>query len=151
MHDSTGSVKLIGAGALASALGLTPDGVKVAETEGRLPPAERTPGGHRRWDPAKVAEHYDAKGMAVPERLARLAGRLVWTLADAAGVVHAMTDDGTNDFVICASAPARCCGAVLSGRAKIAVPNCSRWHGAVPVALERRASGAPETAGEGGA
>jgi len=72
MHDSAVSVKLISAGALASALGLTPDGVKVAETEGRLPPAERTPGGHRRWDPAKVAAHYQAKGVPVPERLAAL-------------------------------------------------------------------------------
>lgn len=72
MHDNQDSVKvrLLAAGALGDLLGLTADGVSAAETAGRLPPAERTPGGHRRWDPAKVAAHYEAKGLQVPERLA---------------------------------------------------------------------------------
>lgn len=72
MHDNRDSVKarLLAAGALGELLGLTADGVSVAETAGRLPPAERTPGGHRRWDPAKVAAFYKAKGLQVPERLA---------------------------------------------------------------------------------
>jgi len=45
---------LLRIGALADRYGLSPETLRVWEREGRIPPAYRTPGGHRRYGAAQV-------------------------------------------------------------------------------------------------
>jgi len=65
---------LIDPARLARWLGITVPGVKQAETEGRLPTARRTPGGHRRWVAADLVAHLRARGATVPPELLALVG-----------------------------------------------------------------------------
>jgi hypothetical protein len=48
-------------------------GVASAADAGRLGPVERTPGGHRRFNPATVAAELRARGATVPPKLEEMA------------------------------------------------------------------------------
>lgn len=73
MPGSARSVKLLRPQDLARLLGITRDGIAAAEEAGRLPPAIRTPGLHRRWAPVDVVRHLRARGATVPAELEALA------------------------------------------------------------------------------
>ena len=74
---------LVDAGQLARWLGMKRRSVAAAERAGRLPPARRTPGGHRRWGAAELVTHLRARGATVPPELLAL-----------------LPDDGVADSVI---------------------------------------------------
>lgn len=107
MRTSRDSVKTsLGPGALGALLGLSPDGVVNAELGGRLPPAERTPGGHRRWDPAAVAAWLRERGASVPAALRRAAGEACLRPAEPAK--HEGDHDGTPVVMVVPSTVCPC-------------------------------------------
>lgn len=111
---------------MAAALGVCEKTLRRWAERGRIP-VITLPSGHRRFDAAAVAAALREKGATVTPELARLAGEVVWTLADHAGVRHAMSPRGDGDFLICAMSPAKCCGTVLSGNAALGAPTCPAW------------------------
>lgn len=65
--------KLVTPAMLAAWLGITTAGVKQAEVAGRIPRAQRTPGGLRRWPAVEILEHFRERGLVIPAELLALA------------------------------------------------------------------------------
>lgn len=66
--------RLLGVSELAGMLGMSRAGIADAADAGRLGPVDKTPGGHRRFDPVTVVEALRARGATVPAVLEAAAG-----------------------------------------------------------------------------